>query len=101
MMKNDNLEHIKCPRCGWHSAVKDKKTGLITCQYCMYRTKRRKNEQRIAHLEVMTLKLPPELKAKNHTFKLYDWEVEKVKEYIKYLRPRKEDEKQRMEILKK
>ena len=46
-------------------------------------------------------KLPPELKAKNHTFKLYDWEVKKVKEYIKYLRPRKEDEKQRMEILKK
>lgn len=46
-------------------------------------------------------KLPPELKAKNHTFKLYDWEVDKVKEYIKYLRPRKEDEKQRMEILKK
>jgi hypothetical protein len=31
-------------------------------------------------------KLPPELKAKNHTFKLYDWEVEKVKEYIKQMR---------------
>jgi uncharacterized Zn finger protein (UPF0148 family) len=44
-MKNDNLEYIKCPRCGWHGAVKDKKTGLITCQYCMYRTKRRKNER--------------------------------------------------------
>ena len=28
-------------------------------------------------------KLPPELKAKNHTFKLYDWEVEKVKGFIK------------------
>ena len=27
-------------------------------------------------------KLPPELKAKNHTFKLYDWEVEAVKKYI-------------------
>lgn len=46
MMKNDNLEYIKCPRCGWRGAVKDKKTGLITCQYCMYRTKRRNNEQR-------------------------------------------------------
>ena len=44
-MKTDNLEYIKCPHCGWHGAVKDKKTGLITCQYCMYRTKRRKNEQ--------------------------------------------------------
>jgi hypothetical protein len=31
-------------------------------------------------------KLPPELKAKNHTFKLYDWEVDKVKEYIKQMR---------------
>lgn len=39
MMKNDNLEYIKCPHCGWHGAVKDKKTGLITCQYCMYRKK--------------------------------------------------------------
>ena len=34
-------------------------------------------------------KLPPELKAKNHTFKLYDWEVEKVKEYIKCVRASK------------
>lgn len=31
-------------------------------------------------------KLPPELKAKNHTFKLYDWEVEAVKKYIQYIR---------------
>lgn len=31
-------------------------------------------------------KLTPELKAKNHTFKLYDWEVEKVKAFIKSLR---------------
>jgi hypothetical protein len=31
-------------------------------------------------------KLPPELKAKNHTFKLYDWEVESVKKYIKICR---------------
>lgn len=31
-------------------------------------------------------KLPPELKAKNHTFKLYDWEVEIIKEYIKEVR---------------
>ena len=31
-------------------------------------------------------KLPTELKAKNHTFKLYDWEVETVKKYIKDLR---------------
>ena len=29
-------------------------------------------------------KLPPELKAKNHTFKLYDWEVEKVKSILRY-----------------
>lgn len=31
-------------------------------------------------------KLPPELKAKNHTFKLYDWEVEGVKKYIRICR---------------
>ena len=31
-------------------------------------------------------KLPDELKAKNHTFKLYDWEVEAVKKYIQYIR---------------
>lgn len=31
-------------------------------------------------------KLPDNLKAKNKTFKLYDWEVEKVKEFIKALR---------------
>lgn len=31
-------------------------------------------------------KLPDNLKAKNKTFKLYDWEVEKVKEFIKSLR---------------
>lgn len=31
-------------------------------------------------------KLPPELKAKNHAFKLYDWEVEAVKKYIQYIR---------------
>lgn len=31
-------------------------------------------------------KLPPELKAKNHTFKLYDWEVEDIKKYIQYIR---------------
>lgn len=35
-------------------------------------------------------KLPPELKAKNHTFKLYDWEVDKVKEYIKCVRANKQ-----------
>ena len=35
-------------------------------------------------------KLPPELKAKNRTFKLYDWEVEKVKNFIKSLRQKKE-----------
>lgn len=34
-------------------------------------------------------KLPDELKAKNHTFKLYDWEVDKVKEYIKSVRQAK------------
>lgn len=31
-------------------------------------------------------KLPDNLKAKNRTFKLYDWEVEKVKEFIKTIR---------------
>lgn len=30
--------------------------------------------------------LPEEKRAKNRTFKLYDWEVEKVKEFIKSLR---------------
>lgn len=29
---------------------------------------------------------PEDKKAKNRTFKLYDWEVEKVKQYIKVLR---------------
>lgn len=32
-----DLKHITCPQCGWHSAVKDIKTGTITCMYCMYR----------------------------------------------------------------
>lgn len=31
-------------------------------------------------------KLPEELKAKMHSFRLYDWEVEKVKEFIKVIR---------------
>ena len=31
-------------------------------------------------------KLPPELKAKNVTFKLYTWEVEKVRNFIKTIR---------------
>lgn len=31
-------------------------------------------------------KLPDELKAKNTTFKLYDWEVEKVRLFIKTIR---------------
>lgn len=31
-------------------------------------------------------KLPPELKAKNVTIKLYDWEVQKVKLFIKAIR---------------
>jgi hypothetical protein len=31
-------------------------------------------------------KLPDELKAKNHTFNLYDWEVEIIKDYIKEVR---------------
>lgn len=30
--------------------------------------------------------VPEEKKAKNRTFKLYDWEVEKVRQYIKVLR---------------
>lgn len=31
-------------------------------------------------------KLPDDQKAKNRTFKLYDWEVDKVKEFIKTIR---------------
>ena len=31
-------------------------------------------------------KLAEEYKAKNYTFKLYDWEIEKLKEYIKKIR---------------
>lgn len=31
-------------------------------------------------------KLPEELKAKMHSFRLYDWEVEKVREFIKIIR---------------
>lgn len=38
--KDKNLQYIKCPKCGWHGAVINTKTGLITCQYCMYRRKR-------------------------------------------------------------
>lgn len=53
-MKNDNLEHIKCPRCGWHSAVKDKKTGLITCQYCMYRTKQKNDCTNCLYFDIET-----------------------------------------------
>lgn len=34
--------------------------------------------------------VPEDKKAKNTTFKLYDWEVEKVKEFIKQLRENKE-----------
>ena len=30
--------------------------------------------------------VPEDKKAKNRTFKLYDWEVEKVRQYIKLLR---------------
>lgn len=35
-----NLKHINCPKCNWHGAVLNIKTGSITCQYCMYRGKR-------------------------------------------------------------
>lgn len=38
--EDKNLQHIKCPKCGWHGAVVNVKTGLITCQYCMYRSKK-------------------------------------------------------------
>lgn len=31
-------------------------------------------------------RLPKNLKAKNRTFKLYDWEVEKVRRFIRILR---------------
>lgn len=37
--KDKDLQYIKCPKCGWHGAVVNIKTGLITCQYCMYRSK--------------------------------------------------------------
>lgn len=50
-------------------------------------------------------KLPDELKAKNHTFKLYDWEVEKVKEYIHsqrmYARIKDNPEKLKFELYNK
>lgn len=36
-IKEKDLQYIACPRCGWHSAVKVIKTGLIACMYCMYR----------------------------------------------------------------
>ena len=42
-------------------------------------------------------KLPPELKAKNHTFKLYDWEVEAVKKYIQICRKVEKNTKEFME----
>ena len=42
-LNNKNLKHTNCPKCGWHGAVLNKKTGLITCQYCMYRSD--KNEK--------------------------------------------------------
>lgn len=35
--------------------------------------------------------IPEEQKAKNRTFKLYDWEVDKVKQFIKELRINKND----------
>lgn len=35
--------------------------------------------------------VPEEKKAKNRTFKLYDWEVDKVKQFIKELRINKND----------
>lgn len=38
--------------------------------------------------------VPEDKKAKNRTFKLYDWEVEKVREFIKKIREiRKNDRK--------
>lgn len=43
--KDDNLIHIKCPKCGWHSACKDTKTGLIFCAYCQYRKKEVNNDR--------------------------------------------------------
>ena len=45
-LNDKNLEWTNCPKCGWHNAVLNKQTGLITCQYCMYRSdkKVRKNE---------------------------------------------------------
>lgn len=38
--KDKDLQYINCPKCGWHGAVINTKTGLITCQYCMYRSKK-------------------------------------------------------------
>lgn len=37
-IKDKNLEWMNCPKCGWHGAVLNKKSGLITCQFCMYRS---------------------------------------------------------------
>lgn len=37
---NKNLKHIDCPKCNWYGAVLNIKTGVITCQYCMYSNKK-------------------------------------------------------------
>lgn len=37
----EDLTHINCPKCNWHGAVLNIKTGVITCQFCMYSSKKR------------------------------------------------------------
>lgn len=47
-----DLQHITCPKCGWHSAVKNIKTGLITCMYCMYRDVPKKDIKDLTNKEL-------------------------------------------------
>lgn len=37
------LKYIKCPKCGWTGAVIDTRNGFITCAFCMYRDKPKKD----------------------------------------------------------
>lgn len=66
-LNDKKLEWINCPKCGWHSAVLNKQTGLITCQYCMYRSdkKQRKRGRMKTELE-------------EHFFRVFGVEPEKL-----------------------
>lgn len=37
---NKDLKLIYCPKCKCHGAVLNIKTGVITCQYCMFSNKK-------------------------------------------------------------